>query len=198
VTGRVEALSPASRSQLGEMIDVVKAKDQRARCGDRERRARLRHAPWLEGPAARDLGPVRRTARSREALRPRSQGAARLCDQDGRRVADPAARAALRLRRRADGVDHRDRPVDRQERRRVGLDELEDALQEQSQRSSTSSPGRRRGRSAGVARDRGDARRARAEVRRGPRRRQGARPRVAMYFQRTFCSRRSISSGSNT
>ena len=82
-----------------EMIDVVKRQGEAERdAGARARRSTSGDtAAGLARAARRDLAPVRHAARSREALRrAERRSCSSSCTDRRRRVADPAARAALR------------------------------------------------------------------------------------------------------
>ncbi len=80
-----------------------------------------RYAARLAHLARRDLAPVRHAARRREDLGWSARRARRAGGQRRGRVADPAARTALRPRARAHGCRDRRGARSRQDRRRMGL-----------------------------------------------------------------------------
>ena len=92
----VEALTPRCPQARHVMIQELKTKVAGARRRDRARRRRQRHPPGLAHPARRAVALLQHAGRRREAVgRPRGR-ADRAVHEGGRRVADPAARAALR------------------------------------------------------------------------------------------------------
>ncbi len=106
----VEALKPDIEKQMADMVDEIrtKVKERDDATAHGEDVGDTRRPGWRV-MRVRDPAAVRHAGRSGEA--PRTAIARRSCSttasSQGSRIADPAARAHVRPRGRADGVDHR-------------------------------------------------------------------------------------------